>query len=128
MGKKDDEIARLEKDKEILTKDRLNAEKKIETLKEEIDTLNATQSEALQGQQEIYNANIAKMQEQVQAMSERRGLMVLVVNTTGADASDYERLCDAAVELMTNRLEELGLKDKYNILAHPHTMALNIIG
>lgn len=99
IGKKDDRIKKLESELEIY-----------KGMTESMKTTHKTQLDKLRKEFEHLDNIVIPMD--------------LEVDITGYQ--DIPATLDAAVELMENRFEALGLK-KTKFLAHPHTMKLKIM-
>lgn len=134
MSKKDDEIARLKnKYAEQTEKHAITLDKMIEAEKENKELLAKNvgltdNNQQLNNQIEeltmLHATQIKAFQEKLTELSEYKPLMIVTVNITGVP--DIGKTLDDAVTLLTARLEALGLKDKYTILAVPHTMSIGI--
>ena len=111
MGKKDEIIEEQEKKIASLEKD-------IETMTENFQKTTVSIQEARQNDLKAFQA---KMKELV----EHKPMMINTVTVTGVE--DIEKVLDDSVKLLGDRLEKLGLGDKYLILAVPHTMSLGIV-
>jgi len=115
MGKKDERIKELQA--------MLNAS---ET---ERDELKGTSKELIQRLEAVHkqaNAQAEAFQAKFKEITEHKPMMILNVNVSGVQ--DVEEICNKAVTLLEDRLEKLGMKDKYRVLALPHTMSIGIVG
>ena len=69
--------------------------------------------------------HLSNMNQQMKGMAEHKSLMIVNVNVTGAD--DVSELLNKSADLMKERLKELGLDERYNILTVPHTLSVGIV-
>jgi len=65
--------------------------------------------------------------QQIKEIQEYKEIMMLAVDTTGVPGDKIQDTLDSAVKMLESRLEGLGLKDKYQILAYPKTLGIGII-
>lgn len=142
MGKKDEEIARLnainEKLKRNLDED-TELIKELEAKKKGLTEQNQRLGDKMDKDREAYAERLKKIEvDSKEALEEIRKEfehldniktpLDLEVNVTGInDAKDISDTLNKAVTLMEDRFEKLGLGGKYNIIAHPHTMKLGLL-
>ena len=122
MGKKDEEIAKLNKELEILKTEELNGAKVIERQKNQNQMLTNNINQLTERHQQT----VQQFQEKFKEMQEHKSLMILTVNVTGV--ADINKTLNDSVALLKGRLNELGMEDDYQILAVPHTMSIGIRG
>lgn len=78
-----------------------------------------------QKQSEMHSGIVKQLQAQILQLQEHKDTMILTVHISGGE--DIDEALDNAVAVMSKRLEKLGLQDKYNILAVPHTIGVGIV-
>lgn len=134
MGKKDEEIARLKAElgtteiarKELLAKNKGLTEQN-QRLGNKLDSDREAYSERVKKLEEDSKKVLADMRVEFEHLDNVKMPLDLEVNVTGLNADDIPATLDKAVALMTDRLKELGLADKYNIIAHPQTLKLKLL-
>lgn len=155
MGKKDEEIARLKAENEkfmnvFKTKEKLVVEQQA-MISSQLDELNEAQAKnkglteqnqrlgnKLDSDREAYAERakqlevdskkvLADMRVEFEHLDNVKQVLDLEVNVSGLNADDIPTTLDKAVVLMKDRLKELDLADKYNILAHPQTLKLKLL-
>jgi len=125
MGKKDEEIARLqgvvaEKDAEIA--------KMNETFNERFRQNAENYDKRLDLQIEKHTAQLEELRKEFEHLDNIKTPVDLSVDITGINGMDaINQACDNAVKLMEDRFEAVGLGGKFHIIAHPHTMSLKVL-
>lgn len=65
-----------------------------------------------------------ELERKIRELENKKELMILTVNVTGVQ--DIKTTLTNATAVVQERLAGMGLKDKYHVLAIPHTLSLEI--
>ncbi len=128
MGKKDELINVLKIERDGLRRSVKDlATQKAEAVRsnEKLIQANRTLTDSLQKVKELGDVQIRQLQTKIVEITEHKSLMITTVNIAGV--ADITKTLNDAVTLLEDRLDVLGLKDKYTILAVPHTMSIGIV-
>jgi len=125
MGKKDEEIVKLNDELAKLLAKNKGLTENNQQLNEQIADMKANFKERLEQIQKDSQEAIKLIRKEFEHLENIKTPLDLEVDVTGCQ--DIPKTLDDAVKLMESRFEDLGLGGKYNIIAHPHTMKLKIL-
>ena len=132
MGKKDEEISRLNAELSATRKtvDELAAKNRGLTennqqLNDKIAKMDDKHKQVVTELQAGYQASVDTLKKEYEHLDNMKIPLDLEVDVTGCQ--NIPETLDAAVALMESRFEALGLGGKYNIIAHPHSMKIKLL-
>ena len=124
MGK-NETIASLENQLKGLAKENDGQRERYHRLLDEKNEFEKAAQLEFQKHNEMHSGIVKQLQAQIKELQEHKSLMIVNVHIIGGQ--DIDKALDSSVKILEKRLESLGLKDDYDILAIPHTLALSIL-
>ena len=115
MGKKDEEIEKLQQKCINLKKER----NELEVKNERQAKTHAIERKQLE---DTFNQNVKAMQAEVQKIKDHKQVLLLSVQITGGE--DLTKVLNDSAAMLKSRLKELGIADRYDIMAIPSTFGI----
>ena len=88
-------------------------------------TANSSELERLRSIDKAQSKVVNQLKAKIKEISSHKDTMILSPHISGGE--DIDEVLDNAVTVISGRLEKAGLKDKFDLIAVPHTIPVEIV-